>query len=185
MTPRERWTVIAGCAVVVLAAGVRLVPTLRAQLGQRLEAARDRSALATRAEQLVREAPVLQARFAARAPALVALAPQLLGGASAAEGSATLGGELNALAVQHRVLIHTITAVPDTTTGPFTPVQVRLQAEGDLAGLYGFLYDVEHYPLLLSVVRFGLDAEVPTAPVERIRLDAVVRGWMPTEAEGS
>lgn len=185
MTPRERRAVIAGCAFVVLAAGFRLLPSLHAQLSRRLEFARDRSALAARAEHLVREAPVLQARFATRATALVAIAPQLLGSASAAEGSAVLGGELNALAVQHRVLIHTITAVPDSATGPFARVQVRLQAEGDLAGLYAFLHDLEHHPLLLSLTRFSLEAEVPTAPVERIRLDAVVRGWMTTKAEGS
>ena len=178
MTPRERRTLLVGGAVVLLAVGVRGLPRVVTHLLQRVATVRERTALATHSEALALEAPVLQTRLGERAHAVVALAPLLVAGASSAEAAATLGGELNALALRHRVAIRRTDAAPDSAAGPFARIEVRLQAEGDLAGISGFVHEVEQGRLLLSFTSVSLQTETPGAPLERLRLEAVVRGWM-------
>jgi hypothetical protein len=107
----------------------------------------------------------------------VDLAPLLLAGSSEAEAAATLAGEINVLAARHRVAISRLDPVPDSTAAGFTRIEVRVQAESDLAGLYGFIHAVETGPLLLSFTDLAITAQDGAAPVERLRLEGAVRGW--------
>jgi hypothetical protein len=178
MTARDRRALLAGAVLVLATLGLRLgVAGVRAGR-ERVDEARQAVALATKARQLVAEGPARQAAFQERARAVVDLAPLLLAGASEAAAAATLAGELDALATRHRVAIARLDPVPDSAGGGgLTRIEVRLQAESDLAGLSGFVHAVEHGALLLSFTDLAITAEDGTAPVERLRFEASVRGW--------
>jgi Tfp pilus assembly protein PilO len=120
-----------------------------------------------------------------RVRALVDLAPVLLGTEGVAEGAATLNGELNALALRHRMTLSRLDPQPDTAVGPFVAVTVRFQAETDMAGLAGFLQEVETGPRLLSLTDLTITAEEHAAPVERLRVEGAVQGWVLARREGT
>jgi hypothetical protein len=126
----------------------------------------------------VAEAPARQAVLRERARVIVDLAALLVAGPTPAEGGATLAGELNALALRHRVAIERLDPTPDSSAGGFARIEVRVRAESDLPGVLGFIHAVETGPLLLSFTEVALSAQDGAAAVERIRLDAAVRGWM-------
>jgi len=184
MTDRERRAVWVGGVILVGAVLLRGAPMVIGWVTQRLEATRAHVAQAAHVRWLVAEAPARQALMRERVRALVDLAPVLLGTDGAAEGAATLSGDLNVLAVRHRVTLSRLDPQPDTTTGPFIAVTVRFQAETDIAGLAGFLQDVESGPRLLSLTDLAITAEERGGPVERLRIGGAVRGWVLPRREG-
>jgi hypothetical protein len=166
-----------GVAVFLAALGVKLgVAGLRVGRA-RLDEARQAADLGARARMLVAEGPARQRLLQERATAIVDLAPLLLAGSSEVEAAATLAGEINVLAMRHRVAISRLDPIPDSTAAGFTKIEVRLQAESDLAGLYGFIHALETGPLLLSFTEFAITAQDGAALVERLRLEGAVRGW--------
>jgi hypothetical protein len=177
MTARDRRVLLVGSAIVVLALSLRVGGAGLRSGRAKLEGARRVVGLAVRARTLVAEGPARQALLRERATAIVDLAPLLLPGSSEVEAAAALAGALNALAGRHRVAIARLDAVPDSRTGVFTRIELRLHAESDLPGLYGFIHAVESGPLLLSFIDLAITAQDGAAPVERLRLEAAVRGW--------
>lgn len=185
MTERERRAIWVGGAIILGAGLLRGVPTLTDRVAHRLDAARAQVAQAAQVRRLVAEAPVRQAQMREHVRALVDLAPVLLGTEGVAEGAATLNGELNVLALRHRVTLSRIDPQPDTAIGPFVAVTVRFQAETDIAGLAAFIQDVEAGLRLLSVTDLAITAEEPAAPMERLRIEGAVRGWVLPRREGT
>jgi len=178
MTTRERRAVWLGGAIIVAALLVRGVPTAARAVEERLEATRALVARSAQERRLVTEAPARQVLMRERVRALVDLAPALLGTEGVAEGAATLTGELNVLAMRHRVTLQQLNPQPDSAMGPFVAVTVRFQAETDLAGLTGFLADVEAGPRLLSLTDLAITVADATGPTERVRVDGAVRGFV-------
>jgi hypothetical protein len=177
MSPRDRRALLFAGAVILVTLGLKL-GTVGLRVGRgRLEEARQAAALGARARVLVAEGPARQRLLHERATAIVDLAPLLLAGSSEVEAAATLAGEINVLAARHRVAISRLDPVPDSTAAGFTRIEVRVQAESDLAGLYGFIHAVETGPLLLSFTDLAITAQDGAAPVERLRLEGAVRGW--------
>jgi hypothetical protein len=185
MTERDRRAVWVGGVIVVGAVLLRGVPMGTGRLAERLAATRAQVGQAVQVRRLVAEAPARQALMQDRVRALVDLAPVLLGTEGVAEGAATLNGELNVLALRHRVTLHRLDPEPDTTVGPFVAVTVRFQAETDMAGLAGFLQEVEAGPRLLSLTDLAITAEEQATPVERLRIEGAVRGWVLPRREGT
>jgi hypothetical protein len=190
MTARDRRVLLWGGAVVLLAVAGRVAREGQRLAARRVDEARQAAGLAARAKALVAEAPARQRLVRERAREMVTLAPLLLSGSSDADAAAALAGELNALAAGHRVALARLDPVPDSAAGPFSRIELRLQAEGDLAGLYGFIHAVETGPLLLSFTDLAITAQDAEAAVERLRLEGAVRGWtmrrtgMAEKAEG-
>jgi Tfp pilus assembly protein PilO len=120
-----------------------------------------------------------------RVRAIVDLAPVLLGTEGAAEGAASLSSDLTVLALRHRLTLTRLDPQPDTAAGPFLAVTVRFQAEADVRGLAGFLQDVESGSRLLSLTDLAITAEEHAAPVERLRIEGAVRGWVLPRRPGS
>jgi hypothetical protein len=177
MSPRDRRALLFAGAATLAALALKL-GAVGLRVGQgRLEEARQAAALGARARVLVAEGPARQRLLQDRATAIVDLAPLLLAGSSEVEAAATLAGEINVLAARHRVAISRLDPVPDSTAAGFTRIEVRVQAESDLAGLYGFIHAVETGPLLLSFTDLAITAQDGAAPVERLRLEGAVRGW--------
>jgi len=178
MTERERRALWLGGVIALAAVALRLAPVVIRAVERRLDAARAHVVRVAQARRLVAEAPARQVLMRERVRALVDLAPTLLGTDGVAEGAATLSGDLNVLAMRHRVTLHRLDPQPDSSAGPFVTVTVRFQAETDLAGLAGFLQDVESGPRLLSLTDLAITAEEHVGPVERLRVDGAVRGWV-------
>jgi hypothetical protein len=184
VTGRDRRVLAVGGLIVLAALVLRAGSAGVAHARAALEQARERTALAARAQVLVAEGPVRQARLRERARAMVDLAPALVGGSSAPEAAAALAGELNAAAARHRVAVSRLDPLAGTATGAVVPVDVRIQAESDLAGVYGLVREIEAGPLLLAWVELAISGQEADGTVERLRLDGTVRGWMVARAAG-
>jgi hypothetical protein len=178
MTERERRTVWAGGVILMGALVLRAGPVVRRAVEQRLDGTGLRLAQAVQARRLVAETPARQALLRERVRVLVDLAPVLLGTEGVAEGAAALSGELHVLAQRHRWTLSRLDPQPDSATGAFVAVAVRFQAETDLAGLVGLLRDLESGDRLLSLTDLAITAEGDDGPVERLRVEGAVRGWV-------
>lgn len=185
MTARERRTVFIGVGLVAAAFASRMAVFGVRQARVALEEARAEATVTTRARALVAQGPARQADMRERSKAIVELAPALLAGPTGAEAAATLAGELNAFAARHRLAITRLDPIADTGQGVLTAVQVRLQAESDLAGIYGFIRELEGVPLLLSLDDLTVASQDPDARMERLRLEATIRGWVLNRTAGS
>jgi len=113
--------------------------------------------------------------------AVVALAPRILSGRSAAEAVADLSGRVNLAATRHHArLDRTDPAADSLTTGRLTRVAVRATLETDVRGLTEFLQAIAQDPAVLSVDDLHVVANDPAsvdAQPEVLRVDVTVRGW--------
>jgi Tfp pilus assembly protein PilO len=185
MTERDRRALWVGGVIVGGVLLLRGSPIVIASLAHRLEATRAERAQLAQVRRLIAEAPARQALMRERVRALVDLAPVLLGTGSVAEGAATLSGELNQLAMGHRLTLSRLDPQPDSAVGPFVAVTVQFQAETDITGLAGFLESVETGSRLLSLTDLAITADEQAAPVERLRIEGAVRGWVLPRREGT
>jgi hypothetical protein len=181
LSRRERRT-IAIAAGLLLAAwlALRVAPWI----GHRASLLHARSQLATLALARGRAAldaePAARESLAARGRRLVALAPKLLAGGSTAEASAELSALVGGAATVHRVRIAQQDARADSVASIFTRVVLRVEAEGDAAGVAGWLADLEEGAKLIRVRSLAISASEPAAPpaqAERLRAEVVVEGW--------
>lgn len=178
---RDRRALLAGSALIL--AGLILTRGLPAALRahERLRARAEAGVreLASAREALAEE-PGVRDSLGARATRLVAWAPRLVGGATPAEGTAELTSLVTGLAAQHRVRVARLQGLPDSAAGLFVRVGIRLEAQGDVAGLAGWLAALEKGPKLLAVRELAVSALEPAAPptqAEGLRAELSLIGW--------
>ncbi|MGH7644015.1 MAG: type II secretion system protein GspM [Gemmatimonadales bacterium] len=181
MTPRDRKALLLGGAVVlgavlllrVIPWGVRSVLALRARTLERVETlARARDALAT--------APALRDSLTHALGAVVALAPRLVDGRTAAEASASLSALVSMAARRHQVRLVRLDPVPDSAAGAFRRVAVHAELEGDVRGLTRFLRAVETGDPLLTLPMLAVLAPDPlgrSPGPEMLRAEVDVTGF--------
>ncbi len=131
--------------------------------------------------------PVARESLAVRAQRLVAYAPRLFAGATAAEAGAELSGWVGGQATLRRVRIVRENVDADSAVPPFRRLTLRLEAEGDVVGLAAWLADLEHGPKLLALEELAITAPEPgaaPAQAERLRAELVLVGWNATLARG-
>jgi hypothetical protein len=189
ISSRDRRVLLLGAGVVLFTwLATRAIPAAlswHASLRDRAEASalqltRSREALAQ--ETLIRES------LAVRAARLVSMAPRLLAGRTEAEAVAEFSGLVNGLATRHRVRLVQLQPIPDSTRGLFTAISLRLELQGDVAGLAGWLAALEEGERLLAVREIQITATNPAAPPsqpETLRAELVVRGWAALGTPGS
>ncbi len=177
MTRRERRVLAMGTVILVMGVVLRFGAPTVAFVRQRIETSRERRALVARARALVQSTPTLQAALAARADELLGTAPLLFSGSAASGVAAGLAGRITAAAATNRVRIDRIEPLPDSTVADFTSVELRVRAEGDLAGIIGFLAALERGPQLVTVTQFAITNEHGASDPQRLRLDLSARGW--------
>lgn len=178
---RERRVIVSAGALLLSAWLVlRAVPWAR----HRASMLHARTELATgalsRARSTLGSAPAVRDSLAARSIRLVALAPRLLAAASTAEASAVLSALVGGAAALNRVRIIQQDARADSSASLFTRIAVRLDAEGDMAGVAGWLANLEEGEQLIRVRSLTISAPEPAAPptqAERLRVVLVVEGW--------
>jgi hypothetical protein len=140
-----------------------------------------------RSRELVAEEPLALEALADRARELVAWAPRLVAGATPAEALAELSSYMSGLAAQHRVRLVRLDPSADSASGPFARLSLRLEAQGDIRGLAGWLVAMEEGERLLAVREIALSAPEPAAPSaqpEVLRAEIVIEGWAAPQERG-
>lgn len=181
MTARDRRALTAGAALVLAAIlVVRILPAALRHYQATRAATAARLATLARAREAVRSAQLVRDSFALAAQQLVALAPKLVPGSTAAEAAANLTSELSAAADRAGLHVVAFDALPDNAAGTFVPIALRGELEGDVAALAAFLQAVEAGPLVLAVRSLAILAADPLERQpgpERLRIEMVVAGW--------
>ncbi len=181
MTPRDRRAlIVGGCVILTALVALRLAPWgVRARRTASLQH-REEAAMLAQARDLVAATPVLRDSLADALQAFVDLAPEVVGGATQAEGSAGLASAVNLLATRSALKVVQLNPAPDSAPGIFRPVIVRGEFEGDITGLSAFLAAVEGGRPLLTIRTLSVVAPDPVphagAP-EALRVEAEIAGW--------
>lgn len=181
MTPRDRRALMWGGAALFGAILVlRVLPwAVRASTALRSEAAERVQTLA-RASDVLASAPATRDSLAWALSAVVALAPRLVEGRTAAEAQASLSGLISLAASRHALRIARVDPLPDSTgDGAFNRVAVHVELEGDVAGLTRFLLAIETGDPLLTLPALSVQAIDPggraNAP-EQLKIEATIAG---------
>jgi len=181
LSPGERRTIGIAFAIVLTALlAARGIPAGR-RVAELKRARAEQAALAlSRAREALAAHPVAQESLAARSSRLVALAPQLFGGTTAAETAAEAVSFIAGAATVRQVRITRQDVSADSTVVPFTRVRLRLEAESDVAGIMGWLASLEEGDKLIALERLTISALEPGAPreqQERLRVDVQMVAW--------
>lgn len=181
MTPRDRRAVLAGLAVLVAAAAIRMVPLgAHAVVALRQDVA-VRSALLARMRADLSQAGGLVDSGAEVRRRLIDLAPRLLAGGTQAEAIADLTNRMSGLAGRHHDAFDRADPVPDSAqVGSLRRVTVRAGFDGDLRGVLTFLDAVVADPTVLAVREVRIVAADPAsddAQPEVLKSEFLVSGW--------
>jgi hypothetical protein len=189
MTSRDRRALIWGGAAALGAVLVlRVVPlTVRSVSALRTEA-RERVQTLARAGEVLAAAPATRDSLARVLGSIVALAPRLVDGRTAAEAQASLSGLVSLAASRHALRMVRLDPLPDSAAqGVFSRVAVHVEMEGDVAGLTRFLRAVEIGDPLLTLPALFVQATDPVgrpnAP-EQLNIEATIAGlYLPRGAK--
>jgi hypothetical protein len=181
MSPRDKRALVAGAAVIVSAILVlRVVPALARRYMTLRHETMERLATVERARMTLASAGALRDSSTLAAGELVALAPKLLAGATAAEAAATLASDVSLIASRAGLRVLSLNAAPDSGAGAFVPVTLRAELEGDLSGLTELLRAVEGARILLTVNSMRIVAADPLQRQpgpEQLRIALAIEGW--------
>jgi hypothetical protein len=181
LAARERRMIILAASLLGAATlGLRVLPAfVRSAGASRLETLGAQETL-RRSRGLLAAEPAMRESLAVRAAELVALAPQLFGGATANEAAAEFSSFVSGMADRHRIRLVRQEARPDSGLSLFTRLAMRVEAEGDVAGITAWLATLEEGDKLVSVRSVALGAAEPSAPAtmpEKIRADVTFEAW--------
>jgi len=179
--PRDRRALLWGGAAVVGAVLVlRVLPWMvRAVTALHVEAV-ERVQTVARANEVLAGAPPTRDTLAQTLGAVVALAPRLIEGRTAAEAQASLSGLVSLAANRHALRVMRLDPLPDSSAeGAFNRVAVHVELEGDVAGLTRFLGAVEKGDPLLTLPALSVQATDPGGrpnAAEQFKIEATVSG---------
>lgn len=180
LNERDRRALLLGATLITAAIALRAVPAAARSAGHLTARADAASLELARARELLDGRMWMRDSLAGRASRLVALAPRLVAGRTAAEVRAELGAIVAATAERHRIRVAQQEVRADSVAGPFLRVQLRLEGEGDVTGVAGWLAALEEGMQLLTVSEVSIQAPEPFAPpaqMERLRIVLTVAGW--------
>jgi len=183
---RDRRAVLLGGVLLVTAwVALRGVPKAMAGLTDLRERAAVAQFTLASARATLAQEPLLRDSLGARAQRLVAWAPRLVASGTTSEAHADLSAWLTALATTRRVRLNRLDVGGDSSVSVFTRLSVRVEAEGDLRGITGWLAALEGGQKLVRVTSLRLsapDAADPATRVERLRLEITLVAWAATTA---
>jgi hypothetical protein len=179
MTSRDRraltiGAVAIGAAVILL----RVVPWAVGREHSGFLLLRERSELLARTRDEMASLPALRDSAATLSQALVALAPQLLSGSSAAEAGADLSGWTNLAASRAPARVERVELLPDSAANG--RVRVHAVFESDVRGLVAFLKAMDAGDEVVKLDE--LHVEAPGALTaergpEILKIEVTVSGW--------
>ena len=182
MTSRDRRALVIGAVVVGAAVlGLRAAPwAVSRTLAARGEL-RQRVALLARAREELAAAPLLRDSTAVLTRALVALAPQLLSGGSAADANADLAGRVNLAVTRAPAKLERIDVLADSAgAARLARVRVHAALETDMRGLVAFLRTLEGQDAAVVVQELRVVARDPGSAdrvPEVLKVEVTVAGW--------
>jgi len=181
MTSRDRRAIALGLALTGAAwLGLKGLPRLKAA-ANRVSERRAAAALAlARARETLALEPLARESLGVRAARLVAWAPRLFSGTTPNEAAADLSSFATGTASLRRVRIIRQDARPDSSASVFTRLALRVEAEGDIEGITGWIAGLEESPRLIEVQALAITAPEPAAPTaqpERLHVELVLVGW--------
>jgi len=113
--------------------------------------------------------------------ALVALAPQVLSGSSAAEAGADLSGRMNLAASRAPAKLERMDALPDSNeNGRLGRVRVHAALETDVRGLVALLRSIDAGDEVLRLEELRVEAPDPGMVArgpEILKVEVTVSGW--------
>lgn len=180
MTPRDRRALILGAGAVLSAVvALRVLPwAVRSVIALRAEAA-ERVEMLARADEVLAGAPAVRDSLARAFGEVVALAPRLVDGHTAAEAQASLAGLVSLAASGHRLRVMRLDPLPDSVAGAFGRVALHAELEGDVAGLTRFLKAIEVGDPLLTIPVLSIQAADPVGrpnAAEQLKVEATIAG---------
>ncbi len=182
MTARDRRALILGGVVVAAAVlSLRAVPWgVRRAAGSYVEL-RERAGLLARTREEMTSLPTLRDSAAMLSQALVALAPQLLSGSTAAEAGSDLSGRMNLAAARAPARVERLDPMPDSTSnGRLGRVRVRASLETDVRGLVALICAIDAGDEVLRLEELHVEASDPAAVnrgPEILKVEVTVSGW--------
>lgn len=181
VTPRERRTVVTAASILLVAwLSLRVVPAASAMAREQRLRTDLMLMTVARARAAVQDAPAMRDALDSAARRLVAATPRLLSGGTTAEAAAELSGIVSSSAALRQVRIAQVDARPDSTASVFTRLSLRVSADGDAAGIGGWIADLEEGTRLIRIRSLAISAPEPTAAAgqaERLRVEIVLEGW--------
>ncbi len=153
---------------------------------------RERAAVSTRtlaaARATLAQEPLLRDSLATRAERLVRWAPRLFAGGTTSEAHADLSAWLSSLALAQHVRLGRLDVGGDSSASVFTRLTVRVEAEGDVRGVAGWLAALEGGEKVLRVASLRVnasDAANTALRSERLRVEVTLVGWAATTHPGA
>jgi len=181
---RDRRAVLLGVAVLAAAwLALRGVPWAASALAQLRERATVAQLALSAARATLAEEPVLRDSLGGRAQRLVRWAPRLFAGGTASEAHADLSAWLTGLATARRVRLERLDIGGDSGVSVFTRLTVRVEVEGDVRGITGWLAALEGGEQLVRVTSLRIsapDAANPGVRSERLHVEITLVAWAAT-----
>ena len=182
MTARDRRALIVGGLVVVGAAlMLRVLPMALREVSDARAMLRERATLLARTRYEMASLPRLRDSAAVLSQALIALAPQLLSGATEAEAGADLSSRMNLIASRAPAKIERLDAIRDgNANGRLGRVRLQAALETDVRGLVALLKAIDAGNEVLLLDELHVEARQPGGAErgpELLRIEVTVSGW--------
>ena len=182
MTARDRRALlVGGIAVAGAVFGLRILPWAVRRATQAQAVLRERATLLARTREEMASLPTLRDSAATLSQALVALAPQVLSGSTAAEAGADLSGRMNLAASRAPAKVERLDPLPDSSgDGRLGRVRVHAALETDVRGLIALIRAIDAGDEVLKLDELRVEAPepgtVPRGP-EILKVEITVSGW--------
>lgn len=180
ISKRDTVALAVGAAAVALLVGVRGAPMIRSQLvasSLRTQLVSDNAAIARMS---VQDAPRTSDSLVSRIAQLNRVRSELLRKGTSAQLAADLHDLVTSSARDVGLQVFSASAQGDTTTTtPLTSTSIRIDAEGDVAGVIQFLFALELAPGLLQVRDLSIAQPDPAGTLstsERLRVAVTLDG---------
>lgn len=182
MTSRDRRALLVGGMVVMSAVlGLRVIPWGVRHASTAHAVLRERATLLARTLEEMGSLPRLRDSASVLSLALVALAPQVLSGSTAAEAGADLSGRMNIAASRAPAKVARIDPLPDSSgDGRLGRVRVHAALETDVRGLVALLKAIDAGDEVLRLDELHVEAPEPgvvNRGPEILKVDVTVSGW--------
>jgi hypothetical protein len=178
---RDRRAAITGIALILgLVAMFRGVPLAVGALRNLEGGASDAQRSLRRSRDVIAEEADMRAAFAVSARRLLASAPLLLTGHSSADAASALSSLVGGIAARDRIRIGRMESLRDSTAGAFIRIAVRVEAQGDIAGISHWLATMEEGQPLLTLSGLSLSAPDARGAGDRpevLRAEVTITGW--------
>ena len=182
MTPRDRRALlVGGIAIAAAVLGLRVLPWAVRHATAAHAELQERATLLARTREEIQALPLIRDSAAVLSQALVALAPQVLSGSTAAEAGADLSGRMNLAAARAPAKLERLDQLPDSSgVGRLGRVRVHATLETDVRGLIALIRAIETADEVLTLDELRVEAREPgTLPrgPEILTIEITVSGW--------